>query len=193
MQAGIIQIEEHPRFIELGFVEEAQNLFDEHRSLFLRGLSLFHGWLPFLLVYLVFRLGYDRRALMAWTTLAFILCLIAFFLLPPAGAQLADPKLPLNVNLVFGSNDAHPQTWMPPRLYLVVWVLALFSLAYLPIHLVLKKIQRDRAGNEAVKEALSRTRTFGRAHKSGRARWLHPPMKTPVTASPAGSWPRRST
>ena len=33
-------------------------------SLFLRGLSLFHGWLPFLLVYLVWKLGYDRRALL---------------------------------------------------------------------------------------------------------------------------------
>lgn len=31
-------------------------------SLFLRGLSLFHDWLPFLLLYLVWRLGYDRRA-----------------------------------------------------------------------------------------------------------------------------------
>src|SRR6266699_5703531 len=41
-------------------------MFDSHRSLFLRGLSLFHGWLPFLLVYLVLRLGYDRRAFKAW-------------------------------------------------------------------------------------------------------------------------------
>ena len=38
-------------------------MFDAENSLFLRGLSLFHGWLPFLLVYLVWRLGYDRRAL----------------------------------------------------------------------------------------------------------------------------------
>ena len=28
-------------------------MFDADHSLFLRGLSLFHGWLPFLLVYLV--------------------------------------------------------------------------------------------------------------------------------------------
>jgi hypothetical protein len=31
-------------------------MFDPNRSLFLRGLSLFHGWLPFLLFYLVRRL-----------------------------------------------------------------------------------------------------------------------------------------
>jgi hypothetical protein len=119
-------------------------MFDAHRSLFLRGLSLFHGWLPFLLVYLVLRLGYDRRALKVWTTLAFILCLVAFFLLPPAGAQLTDPKLPVNVNLVFGFNDAHLQTWMPPGLYLIVWMLALFSLAYLPTHLMLKKVRQPQ-------------------------------------------------
>ncbi len=32
-------------------------MFDSTHSLFLRLLSLFHGWLPFLLVYLVWRLG----------------------------------------------------------------------------------------------------------------------------------------
>ncbi len=45
-------------------------MFDERRSLFLRGLSLFHGWLPFLLLFLVKRLGYDKRAFPAWWALA---------------------------------------------------------------------------------------------------------------------------
>jgi hypothetical protein len=120
-------------------------MFDAHHSLFLRGLSLFHGWLPFLLCYLVFRLGYDRRALKAWTGLACGLSLVAFFLLPPAGAILADPKLPRNVNYVFGLDDARPQLWMPSGLYLVVWILALFTLAYLPTHLALTKLTATRA------------------------------------------------
>ena len=119
-------------------------MFNPQSSLFLRGLSLFHGWLPFLLRYLVFRQGYDRRALKVWTALACGLCLVAYFLLPPAGAVLADPKLPLNVNYVFGLDDAHPQTWMPAGLYLVVWFLALFTLAYLPTHLVLTKLTAAR-------------------------------------------------
>ena len=118
-------------------------MFDSQRSLFLRGLSLFHGWLPFLLVYLVLRLGYDRRALKAWTALAWLLCVIAFLFLPPAGALLPDSKLPLNVNLVFGFDDAHPQTWMPQGLYVVVWMLALFLLAYVPTDLMLKKMLPD--------------------------------------------------
>jgi len=120
-------------------------MLDANRSLFLRGLSLFHGWLPFLLCYLVCRLGYDRRALKVWAGLACGLCLIAFFLLPPAGATLADPKWPRNINYVFGLDDAHPQTWLKPGQYLVVWILALFTLAWLPTHLALAKLTAARA------------------------------------------------
>ena len=115
-------------------------MFDAHKSLFLRGLSLFHGWLPFLLVYLVSRLGYDRRALKAWTLLGWSLCLFAFFFLPPAGAHLADPNTPLNVNYVYGLDDAHPQTWMPQALYLPFEMLALFLVAYVPAHLILNRL-----------------------------------------------------
>lgn len=120
-------------------------MFDGNRSLFLRGLSLFHGWLPFLLCYLVFRMGYDRRALKVWTGMAGGLCLAAFFLLPPAGAILADPKWPRNINYVFGLDDAQPQKWMAPGLYLVVWFVALFTLAYVPTHLALTKLTAARA------------------------------------------------
>ncbi len=119
-------------------------MFDENKSLFLRGLSLFHGWLPFLLIFLVLRLGYDRLALKAWTGLAWILCLIAFFILPAAGAQLPNPNTPVNVNYVFGLNDAQAQQWMPQGAYLIVWMLALFSLAYLPTHLLLDKFANRR-------------------------------------------------
>jgi hypothetical protein len=115
-------------------------MFDESKPLLLRALSLFHGWLPFLLLFLVTRLGYEARALRQWTFIAWSLCLFAFFALPPAGAKLANPNTPINVNYVFGLNDAQPQTWMPQGLYLLVWMLALFTLAFLPTHLVLKKI-----------------------------------------------------
>jgi hypothetical protein len=114
-------------------------MFDESKPLFLRGLSLFHGWLPFLLIFLVTRLGYDARALKKWTGIAWSLCLFAFFALPPAGAKLADPNTPVNVNYVFGLDDTQAQPWMPSGVYLVVWMLALFTLVFLPTHLVLKK------------------------------------------------------
>ncbi len=115
-------------------------MFDAHKSLFLRGLSFFHGWLPFVLVYVVAKLGYNRRALRAWTLLGWALCLIAFFFLPPAGAKLADPNTPLNVNYVFGLDNAHPQTWMPQALFLPFYMLVLFLVAYVPAHLILKRL-----------------------------------------------------
>lgn len=115
-------------------------MFDVHRSLFLRGLSFFHGWLPFLLIFLVVKLGYDRRAFFAWTMLAWAACLISFFFLPPAGAHFADPKTPVNINYVFGLNDAAPQTLMPAGLYLAAWMAVLFSLVFVPTHLVLRRL-----------------------------------------------------
>lgn len=114
-------------------------MFDSTRPLFLRGLSLFHGWLPFLLVFLVSRLGYEARAIKTWTLSAWSLCLVAFFALPPAGATLADPSTPRNINYVFGLDDAKPQEWMPSGVYLVVWMIALLTLAYVPTHLALRQ------------------------------------------------------
>ena len=91
-------------------------MFKHENSLFLRGLSLFHGWLPFLLAYLVWQLGYDRRGLPAWTVLAWALILVCFFFMPPP-----DPNAgltPVNINYVWGPNDGAAQTWMPPYAWL---------------------------------------------------------------------------
>lgn len=114
-------------------------MFDENRSLFLRGLSLFHGWLPFLLFYSVRRIGYDKRALAGWSAICVALCLIAYFLLPPAGSVLANPNTPRNVNYVFGLDDAKPQTQLPPLAYLSVWIAGLTGLIFVPTHFLLKK------------------------------------------------------
>ena len=74
-------------------------MFEGHRSLFLRGLSLFHAWLPFLLGYLVWRLGYDRRALPAWIAASWALILVCFFFMPPA--QPNPGMMPVNINYVW--------------------------------------------------------------------------------------------
>lgn len=114
-------------------------MFDSQRSLFLRGLSFFHGWLPFLLVYLVRKLGYDRRGWLGWTALAWGLCLIAYFFLPPAGPEFAGKLVPNNVNYVWGMDDVTPQSWMPAPLYLACWMAALCALVYTPTHWFLRK------------------------------------------------------
>jgi hypothetical protein len=114
-------------------------MFDSKLSLFTRGLSLFHGWLPFLLVWLLFRVGYDRRALSAWTGLAVSLVLVCYFFTPPAGAHLANPNAPLNINDIYGFNDQKPQTWINQNLYVMLWLGALWLGAFLPAHLVLRR------------------------------------------------------
>lgn len=113
-------------------------MFNPNSSLFLRGLSLFHGWLPFLLAYLVYRTGYDRRALPAWTLLAWGLLLICFFFMPPpnpdAGLQ------PVNINYVWGMSDAAAQTWVHPYVWFGGLFVVLPLLLFGPTHLFLRKV-----------------------------------------------------
>ncbi|MEO2091198.1 MAG: hypothetical protein ABGY75_17180, partial [Gemmataceae bacterium] len=58
-------------------------MFNPDLPLFTRGLSFFHFWLPIFLVYLLIRLGYDRRGFWVWAILAWVLMPICYFLLPP--------------------------------------------------------------------------------------------------------------
>lgn len=110
-------------------------MFDPQIPLFARGLSLFHGWLPFLLVYAVWRLGYDRRGLAIWVGLAWVLLLVSYFWMPPSGAVLANPKQPVNINHVFGFSDHAPQSWMPAWAWLLTLMLGLPLLIWWPTHL----------------------------------------------------------
>ncbi len=112
-------------------------MFNEATPLLLRGLSLFHGWLPFLLVYLVWRLGYDRRALPSWTVLAWGLMLISYFFLP--GPRPDAGLTPVNVDYVFGPSDAAPQTWMPGWAWLALMMIGLPLALFTPVHVAMKK------------------------------------------------------
>ena len=74
-------------FFGVSLIGMTDYMFKHENSLFLRGLSLFHGWLPFLLVYLVWQLGYDRRGFPAWTVLAWALHSDLLLLHAAAGSQ----------------------------------------------------------------------------------------------------------
>jgi hypothetical protein len=95
----------------------------------LRGLSLFHLVLPFLLLWLVARLGYDPRAWMMQTLVAWVVLLVCYWCTAPAD----------NINWTFGPGQ-RPQTWMAPGLY-VVFLMCFFPLCvYVPTHVVLQTI-----------------------------------------------------
>jgi hypothetical protein len=107
-------------------------------SLFLRGLSLFHGWIPFLLLYLLARLGYDPRALPAWTVLAWVLIVICYLFMPPP-----DPNAglkPVNINYVFGPSDAAAQTWVSPNVWVLGLIVGMPLLLFWPTHALLKRV-----------------------------------------------------
>ena len=113
-------------------------MFDPSHSLFLRFLSLFHGWLPFLLLYLVWRIGYDRRALASWTGLTWVVLPVCFFLMP---APTPQPGLtPVNINYVWGMRDTAPQPWVPADVWFTGLLLGLPVLIFTPAHLVLSRI-----------------------------------------------------
>jgi hypothetical protein len=113
-------------------------MFRDDSSLFLRGLSFFHGWLPFLLLFLVRRTGYDRRALPRWTALAWALCLISWFFLP-GPADISGDLTPRNVDFVYGMSEKKAQTFMSPPLYFVSWLVALPLVVFVPTHLLLRR------------------------------------------------------
>ncbi len=113
-------------------------MFDNEQPLYARGISLFHGWLPFLLLFVVYRLGFDRRALAAWTVVAWGLMLVAYFYLPAPPAPQDQPNLPVNVNYVFGTSDKQAQEAMPPLAWLGLMMAGMPILFFIPTHLLLR-------------------------------------------------------
>jgi hypothetical protein len=103
--------------------------------LFLRFLSFFHFWLPFLLMYLVWCVGYDRRGVLMWTVVTWILLTVCYVWMPPPGSFPDEPNRPVNIDYVFGLSDEKPQTMMDPNLYFAAYLAILVVGIYGPTHL----------------------------------------------------------
>ena len=114
-------------------------MFKESIPLFARGLSLFHGWLPFLLIFLVLRLGYDKRAFLYWTVLAWGLLTVCYLWMPAPGDLLANPNAPVNINYVYGFNADSAQTWVGPNTWFFMLIVGMPVLLFYPCHLLLKR------------------------------------------------------
>ena len=107
-------------------------MFDGERSLFLRSLSFFHFWLPFLLLWTVRRLGYDRRAWIGQALFGTAILVASYVLTPlPIDARVG------NVNKIHGPSETTPQTWMDPRLWLALLIVGTIVVITLPTHALL--------------------------------------------------------
>ncbi len=108
--------------------DATQYMFDAGRPWFLRAISLYHVWLPILLVWMLRRWGYHSRA---WALQSFVAC----FLLLAAFAFVHDPLAPAgNVNKLFGLRDGAPQQSFPHEWWLVVLLFWYPLFLYLPFH-----------------------------------------------------------
>ena len=129
---------------EIHFTGMTGYMFDATKPFFLRFLSFFHFWLVFLLIYLVWAVGYDKRGLALWTGIAWVLVTVCYVWMPPcsplkdsAGNYLRDPNKPLNINYVYNiASDNEPQNWMEPNWYFAVYLGALVAI-YVVTHLLL--------------------------------------------------------
>ena len=110
-------------------------MFDARKSLAIRGLSLFHVVLPWLLVWLVNGLGYDSRALPVQTVVAWVILILVYL--------FTDPKE--NINWVFGPGTK-PQKRVSPQLYLLAVMIFFPVFIYLPTHVLFVWLGRKRNG-----------------------------------------------
>jgi hypothetical protein len=98
----------------------AHYMFDSRIPVFVRGLSSFHGWLPVVLLWLLSRVGYDRRAARAQLAVVVAVLLVSYYLAPAPPIPAAHPSWAVNINYVYGLDDMHAQTTMPALAWLTM-------------------------------------------------------------------------
>jgi hypothetical protein len=104
-------------------------MFDGSEPWYMRALSLFHVHMLAVLLWLVWRLGYDSRALLAQTLLAWVVF--------PLTYVITEPKH--NINRVFGPGSS-PQRRMHPVAWLLLVMIVAPLVIYLPAHLLLQAL-----------------------------------------------------
>jgi|SRR5580658_2667056 hypothetical protein len=106
-------------------------LFDAHVALWIRLLSLFHVFLPLLLLWALVRTGYDRRAWAVQSTIAAAAFVASRFTNPAA-----------NINFAFTDPFWH-RSIGPAPVHVVLSILFMAVVVYLPTHLVLERVYRE--------------------------------------------------
>lgn len=104
-------------------------MFDRRKPLFVRALSLFHVVLPAVLIWMLHELGYDRRALIGQTLLAWLVLPVTYAVTSPSDE---------NINWVRGPDKL--QQRFPPLAWLALLMLLFPIGLYLPTHFVLQML-----------------------------------------------------
>ncbi|MGB6679667.1 MAG: hypothetical protein WBE44_23430, partial [Terriglobales bacterium] len=107
-------------------------MFDPHLPLSVRLLSLFHIVAPPLLLWAIWRLGYDGRGWKYQTVTAWIVVPINYFWRPQCDVNWARGPF------------FHEQHFIPGIVYLVGYLVIVPALVYWPTHLVLQWASRFR-------------------------------------------------
>lgn len=102
-------------------------MFEPERPLWLRTLSLFHVPLTPVLVWIVWRLGYDARGLPAMLLLAWLVLPVCYF--------FTDPQK--NINWAFGPGGEGVRTRMHPLAYLGLLMFVVAPLVFVTTHFLL--------------------------------------------------------
>lgn len=104
-------------------------MFRPETSLYIRGLSVFHVFFPVLIIWMLARLGYDGRAYVIQTLLAWILLPLSYFF----------TRRSENVNWVHGFGN-EPYRRLAPTQHVLLLMLLFPILIYLPTHFFLQEI-----------------------------------------------------
>ena len=98
-------------------------MFESWRPLLSRMLSLFHVFVPILLLYAIWRLGYDRRGWRLQTVICWLVLPLSFWAGEPSE----------NLNFLWAPFGIE-QVWLPPTLFLVLCMIAYPLVIFLPTH-----------------------------------------------------------
>ena len=110
-------------------------MFDTHIPFFIRLLSLFHLAMPPLLLWGIWRLGYDRRGWIAQTFLAWIVIPICYF---------CRPERDVNWARGWGFHEQHR---VPGALYLAAYLVIVPVVLFYGTHLLLEAAIGSRRGS----------------------------------------------
>ena len=63
----------------INFIGGTKYMYNSDIPLYVRILSLYHGWFPFFLLYLIKKVGYDKRAVYPQFVLSNSICLLSYY------------------------------------------------------------------------------------------------------------------